>query len=110
MATITGDAAGNREPMTTQQMSTPQKDRIRMRHVRPEAFPPATAASACCIRVFIGSPRRFNILTARVYLHLDQGDLFDLAEPPITTHQRHGTIHRCRGDSRVRDLEPVEPR
>ena len=44
------------------------------------------------------------------YLHLDQSDLFDFAEPPITTHQRHGTIHRCRGDSRVRDLEPVEPR
>ena len=43
-------------------------------------------------------------------LYLDQADLSDLAEPLVAAHQRHRAIHRCRGDSRVRDLEPVEPR
>src|ERR1035441_4395045 len=33
MSTITGEAAGNKEPMMTQPSSTPQRDRIRVRHV-----------------------------------------------------------------------------
>jgi hypothetical protein len=43
-ATIMGDAAGSREPVTTQQIRMAQRDRIRVRRVRPEAFRPAGAA------------------------------------------------------------------
>jgi hypothetical protein len=57
LATMTGLAAGSRESITMQQMSTPRRDRIRVRRVRPEAFRPATGSRVVVLRV------RFQLVT-----------------------------------------------
>jgi hypothetical protein len=47
--------------MITQQISTPQRNRIRSTRVRPEAFRATGAVQPCCVSVFISIPQNYAL-------------------------------------------------